>query len=311
MSEPLVTVLLTTYNRCRILPRAVQSVLNGTYRNFELLILDDASSDGTQDYAVALTDPRIRYERLPVNGGVLRSRNRGFDQARGEIVTLLDDDDELCPDALATAVGELERLAQEAVEILWLNCVEAESNQPSGFMPGGESQIHFQDYLCGRFHGDFWLVFRSSALAGHRFDERLRAQESLLWLRIHREHRAWFVPKVVCRKYRRHGGERLCHLDVRMRQLQHTTLAMQMFDTEFGQDLAAAAPSVYGAKLAYLGLHQMAIARFPTGRSSVLRSLRYRFSLKYLLMYLASFFMSARTVTHVLRRIEFGQTDAP
>src|ERR1700747_575102 len=106
MSDPLVSVILTTYNRRGILPRAVDSVLNGSYRNLQLIILDDASTDGTDDYRRKPRGARVRYLRMPVNGGVLRSRNRGFDEARGDIVTLLDDDDELVPDALATVASE-------------------------------------------------------------------------------------------------------------------------------------------------------------------------------------------------------------
>jgi glycosyltransferase involved in cell wall biosynthesis len=308
VSEPLVSVILTTYNRRGILPRAVDSVLNGSYANVELIILDDASTDGTAEYASTLRDPRVRYLRIPVNAGVLHTRNRGFDAARGDFVTLLDDDDELTRDALATVVREFARLAGDGVEILWLDCVDVESAQRSGVVPPGLTLIRFDDYLCGKLHGDFWLAFRRSALSGYRFDERLRAQESLLWLRIHRAHRAWYVPQVVCRKYRRHGGERLCDLDVRMRQLEHTTLAMQQFDSEFGAQLAALSRSMYGSKLAYLGLHQMATGHFASGRASVLRSLRYRFSGKYLLVYLGSWCVSARTVAGMIRRIESAQS---
>ncbi len=304
MNKPRITVLLTTYNRCTLLARAVESVVAGSYQDFELIILDDASTDGTQAYAEQIKDPRVQYVRMRENGGVLRARNRGFDMARGEIVTILDDDDELEPDALETIVGEFQRPDRQDVDILWFHCLDAEAGQISGSLPISEGELPFELYLCGRISGDFWMAFRASTIAKYRFDERLKAHESLLWLRMHREHKAWFSPKVVCRKYREHGGPRLCDVDVRMGQLEHTTLAMAQYIKEFGKDLARISPRLLGAKLAYLGLHQMAISDFAAGRRSVLQSLRYRFSFKYLLLFPASFVISADFVKSAIRRIE-------
>jgi GalNAc5-diNAcBac-PP-undecaprenol beta-1,3-glucosyltransferase len=304
MNKPLITVLLTTYNRCDLLARSVESVLSGTYENVELIILDDASPDRTQEYVQQIKDPRVQYVRMPQNGGVLRARNRGFDMARGEIVTILDDDDELEPDALETIANEFEQPDRKDVDILWFNCLDVETKQVSGSMPMADGVLPFELYLGGRIKGDFWMAFRAATIAKYRFDERLKAHESLLWLRMHREHKAWYSSKVVCRKYRQHGQPRLCDIDVRMGQLEHTTLAMAQYVKEFGLDLARISPALLGAKLAYLGLHQMAIADFAAGRRSVLRSLRYRFSLKYLLLFPASFFISADFVRSAIRRIE-------
>jgi glycosyltransferase involved in cell wall biosynthesis len=304
MNEPLISIVLTTYNRRSILPRAVDSVLNGSYSNFEMLILDDASTDGTREYCESLTDPRIRYLRQAQNGGVLRSRNRGFAEAKGEIVAILDDDDELTPDALPTVVEEFGKTAAQGVEVIWFDCMDAESGRPSGAMSFMEGPLRFEDYLCGKINGDFWTVFRREAIIGYRFDERLKAHESLLWLRIHRKHKAWYVPKMLCRKYRQHGLERLSDVDVRVRQLPHTTLAMSEFIKEFGTELASISPALYGSKLAYLGLHQMATGKFSAGRRSVLSSLRYRFSVKYVGLYLASCFLGVGTLTKLIHRIE-------
>jgi glycosyltransferase involved in cell wall biosynthesis len=308
MASPLITVLLTTYNRCTLLGRAVDSLTRGTYANFELIILDDASTDGTQEYAKGLRDPRIQYVRMPQNGGVLRSRNRGFDLASGEIVTILDDDDELEPEALEIIAREFQLPGREDVDILWFNCVDAESRQISGNMPLPDGPLPYDAYLGGRISGDFWMAFRAPTIAKYRFDERLKAHESLLWLRMHRDHKAWFSSKVVCRKYREHGGPRLCDIDVRMQQLEHTTLAMAQYVKEFGNDVARLSPELLGAKLAYLGLHQMAIADFAAGRRSVLASLRYRFSLKYLALLPASYFVTPSVIRSALRRMESATT---
>ena len=305
MTDPLISVVLTTYNRCHLLPRAIHSVLSGSYANFELIIMDDASTDETSQVVAQLRDYRIRYVRLPENGGVLRARNRAFDLARGEYITILDDDDELAPDALATVADEFRKWDLAGVDVLWFDCRDAESGQRSGSMPHSSSGVvDFRDLICGRIHGDFWLTFSKEALQHHRFNEKLKAHESLLWMRVHRTHQARYVPRVLCSKYRAHGGERLCDLSVRMRQLEYTTLALSLFIEEFGEVLLNTCPSIYGSRLAYLGLHQMAVADFASGRASILRSLRYRFALKYLLLYVASYFISPGHVVALIARAE-------
>jgi len=304
VSTPLVSVILTTYNRSNLLPRAIDSVLAGTYANIELIIVDDASQDRTPEAVSRFKDLRVQYVRMPENGGVLRARNRGFDMAAGDYVTILDDDDELLPDALGAVAAEFEKTEREGIDILWFDCQDAESGQKSGSMLIDARNIRFEDYVCGRIQGDFWMAFRKAALDGNRFNEELKAHESLLWLKIHRTHSARYVPRVVCKKYREHGGERLCDLSVRLRQLKHTALAMSQFIEEYGDTLAQVCPSAYGKRLAYLGLHQMAVNDFISGRSYILRSLKYRYSIKYVLLYIASFFIRAKHVVAIIARME-------
>jgi glycosyltransferase involved in cell wall biosynthesis len=241
---------------------------------------------------------------MPENRGVLCARNRGFDIAKGKYVTILDDDDELFPDALDVVASEFERTGHEDDDVLWFDCMDVEAGQTSGSMPISEGNIDFKDYLSGRIRGDFWLVFSKKALDGKRFNEELKAHESLLWLRIHRTHRARYVPRTLCKKYREHGGVRLCDLNVRLGQLKYTTLALSQFINEFGVDLEIICPSVYGKKLAYLGLHQMAVDDFVLGRSSILCSLKYRFSAKYAIFYMLSFFITAKHVIAVIKWME-------
>lgn len=301
---PLVSVVLTTYNRSALLPRAVRSVLHGTYDNFELIIVDDASTDNTPEVVSGFGDTRIQYVRLPENGGVLRARNRGFDLAKGSYITTLDDDDVLSSDALATVVEAFERSQHQGVNILWFECLDAEAGNSSGSINTDNGQIEFKDYLCGKIKGDFWLAFSSKALNGNRFREELRAHESLLWLKLHKRYRARHVPVVLCRKYRQHGGARLSTVDVMLTQLPETVHALRLYLKEFGDDMRQTCPDVYGFRLAYLGLHELMIGDRMSGRRSILKSLRYRFSFKFLALYGLSWLVGSRTVIAIYRRTE-------
>ena len=98
--KPLFSIILTTYNRSHFLPRAIRSVLQQTFKDFELIIVDDHSSDNTQQVVAAFNDNRITYIQQTHNQGVSTARNTGIQQANGEYICFLDDDDEYLPDFL-------------------------------------------------------------------------------------------------------------------------------------------------------------------------------------------------------------------
>lgn len=93
--QPLVTVYIPTFNRLELLQRAVESVRNQTYKNLEIIVVDDCSTDGTQEYLAQLAkeDSRVRYFLKEKNSGACVSRNIAIENATGEFITGLDDDD--------------------------------------------------------------------------------------------------------------------------------------------------------------------------------------------------------------------------
>jgi glycosyltransferase involved in cell wall biosynthesis len=102
---PDISVVLATYNRAALLPRAVESVLAQTAVDFELLIVDDASTDGTGGYLATLADPRIRIVPLGANLGPSGARNRGLEAAGAPLVAFLDSDDRYLPSRLSASVA--------------------------------------------------------------------------------------------------------------------------------------------------------------------------------------------------------------
>tara|TARA_B110000046_G_C12892955_1_gene355169 strand:+ start:15 stop:863 length:849 start_codon:yes stop_codon:yes gene_type:complete len=98
----LITVYIPTYNRVELLKRAVNSVLSQSYQNFELIIVDDCSSDETIKYLEKLSsnDKRIIFFQNVKNSGACVSRNKAISEAKGKYITGLDDDDEFASDRL-------------------------------------------------------------------------------------------------------------------------------------------------------------------------------------------------------------------
>ena len=110
---PRVSVIIPTFNRAHLLPNVVQSVLNQTFADFELIIVDDASTDNTQEVVESFSDPRIRYIKHEQNKGGGAARNTGIEAARGEFIAFLDSDDEWIPQKLEIQVPALSQAGPE------------------------------------------------------------------------------------------------------------------------------------------------------------------------------------------------------
>jgi glycosyltransferase involved in cell wall biosynthesis len=87
--EKKISIIMATYNRADYLPRAVNSVLNQSCRNFELIIIDDGSTDNTEEVVKSFKDTRIKFIKNEHNQGMSVARNRGFDSAAGDYVALM------------------------------------------------------------------------------------------------------------------------------------------------------------------------------------------------------------------------------
>jgi len=104
---PLVSIVLPTYKRARVLPHAMRSVLAQTYRHWELIVVDDNSPDETAQVVAGFADPRIEYLRNEPNLKLPRALNRGFGVARGALLTWTSDDNLYAPGAIETMVARL------------------------------------------------------------------------------------------------------------------------------------------------------------------------------------------------------------
>jgi len=99
-----VSVILPTYNRANLVGEAIESVLGQTHRDFQLIVVDDGSTDETPAVLARFADPRLRIIRQD-NGGKSAARNRGLDEARGEFIAFLDSDDLWAPTFLESVLA--------------------------------------------------------------------------------------------------------------------------------------------------------------------------------------------------------------
>jgi glycosyltransferase involved in cell wall biosynthesis len=130
---PNVTVLMAAYNEERFIREAIESILNQTYQDFEFLIINDGSTDGTRDILLSYNDPRILVVDNEENLGLTRSLNRGLALARGEYIARQDANDISHPDRLKLQIAFLERNPEVAVLGTQMNFIDIKGRNKKGW----------------------------------------------------------------------------------------------------------------------------------------------------------------------------------
>ncbi len=132
-TKPFVSILLPTYNRADLLPRAVESVLAQTFPNWELIIWDDGSTDSTQEVLNGFRDSRIHYSYAG-NHGQAYALNQAFQLAHGEYIAILNDDDQWAENKLERQLGSFANIPNlDIVFANYLNINHATGKRIKGF----------------------------------------------------------------------------------------------------------------------------------------------------------------------------------
>jgi glycosyltransferase involved in cell wall biosynthesis len=150
-AAPLFSVIIPTFNRAKLVRRAIDSVLDQTIDDFELIVVDDGSVDDTREAIARLTDPRIRFIALATNRGPAAARNAGIQAARGELIALLDSDDEYAPEFLERTRTVLTR-ADSSVGICWTGTLEVDESHAEGLHRESERRRIWSPKFPSRFH---------------------------------------------------------------------------------------------------------------------------------------------------------------
>jgi glycosyltransferase involved in cell wall biosynthesis len=129
MATPYVTVLIPAYNAAATIRRAVDSVLAQTYRNYEIVVIDDASRDATAEIVGTQYGDQVRLLRLPRNLGESGAMNAGIAVAKGDLIAFLDADDEWLPEKLARQAAALERNPNAVLACSGCRFVDATGSQ--------------------------------------------------------------------------------------------------------------------------------------------------------------------------------------
>jgi glycosyltransferase involved in cell wall biosynthesis len=199
MAAPAVSVIIPVYNRADYIGDAVASIRSQTFGDFELLVVDDGSTDSTVDRVRSIRDPRVRLVRHESNRGIPASRNTGLDHARGAFIAWLDSDDIARPRRLEEQVGFLRSNPGVAL----VGACAGKIN-PSGMPRRGTRVPPLSSADIGA-----WLLFRTpfqqSSVTGraeilkhYRYREENPVLEDLdMFIRIGRDHPLRNLPSVL------------------------------------------------------------------------------------------------------------------
>jgi glycosyltransferase involved in cell wall biosynthesis len=182
-ADELCTVVIPTHNRDKLVPRAIRSIQAQTYGAWELIVVDDASTDGTSEAVRPFLSDRIRYFQQPKNEGAAAARNLGAKHARGCYLTFLDSDDEGEPTWLARMMSAI-RESAAPLACCGLSEFDAAGKHLHTRIPKDMGALF--DHAVGQLtHGSDYVVEKRvfDALGG--FDEALRSgQHTELALRL-------------------------------------------------------------------------------------------------------------------------------
>ncbi len=199
-APPLVSVIMPCYNRLDTIGAAVASVLAQRYRNFELILVDDASSDGTLAWCQQQTDPRIRLVALERNGGAAAARNAGIRLASGQYLMYLDSDNDWDPRYIGAMVGAFSQLPDADAIYSGQLMYQGKAEQPSAVRFGSlnKSLLFNNNYI----DMNAFCHTRSSMLEKGGFDPQFKRFEDWdLFLSYASQHRMYSVPVLLSNYY--------------------------------------------------------------------------------------------------------------
>ena len=206
MGNPTVSVVMAAYNHANFISQAISSVLSQSWQDFELIVIDDGSSDRTQEIVTGFGDPvRYIYQANQGQGG---ARNTGIANARGEYICFLDDDDLWLPNCLETVMAVLQ--PRPEVGALYAACqvIDGEGNPlPQIMSRVVEPGEMYAALVEGGWFPPLVVTVRKSVLDDvGPLDLSLRGTDDWeLWLRVASKHVFIGISDVVA-LYRMHGG---------------------------------------------------------------------------------------------------------
>ncbi len=208
-NKGMISVIIPTYNRAKLVVKSIRSVLDQTYKNIEVIVIDDNSSDDTRKRIKKINDKRLRYYKLRKNHGACYARNMGINKARGEYIAFQDSDDIFYKEKLELQLNNLIK-NNSYLDFCKLhvnvdnNCWEFPGiNEERNIVKG-----KILDELCnGNIISTQAILVKKAVLVDIMFDETLpRFQDYDLVLRIASKYKISYTKLVLAEVYRQNDS---------------------------------------------------------------------------------------------------------
>lgn len=201
--DNLVSIIMPSYNTGRFLAETVNSVLAQTYSDWELIIVDDCSTDNTDAVLAGFDDPRIRYIKNERNSGAAVSRNRALREAKGRWIAFLDSDDLWEPEKLRKQIAFMENNGYRFSYTAYSE-IDEESH-PLGRVVTGPKRITKTGMFNYCWPGCLTVMYDAEALGLLQIEDIKKNNDYAMWLKLCRKANCWFLNETLA-KYRKRSG---------------------------------------------------------------------------------------------------------
>jgi glycosyltransferase involved in cell wall biosynthesis len=240
-----ISVIIPSFNRCALLPRAIDSALQWFADGVlgEIVVVDDASTDGTvetlrQRYDSELRRGLISLHRLERNRGASGAKNTGAEKARYPWLVFLDSDDILIRESAPGVIAALERAG--SAPVVFFRCYDMHSGQLIGEPQSSGAHVSLSEYLEHWRFGECLPAVSNHAFAKFPFLDALRGHEGIAYARMMAALGPAVVSPVVARQYETRGQDRLSTSLGRFTRGEAMSEGFSIIRTEFGGTLSAA-----------------------------------------------------------------------
>lgn len=238
MNKKLVSVVVPTYNRSRLVTRAIHSVLSQTYSYLECIVVDDASNDDTDRVVQSIQDDRLVYLRHETRRHASAARNTGIAHAKGDLIAFLDDDDEWLPTKVEKQVALLLSFSDNVGMVYcWMDYFDEQGSLIKKHHPELKGYIFPHVIDAQRLGGCPTLLVRREVVGKvGGFDESLlRGNDGDFIRRVCREYEVDYVPEVMVKVHVGHGLGQITSYDEKgiRNHINAQLTKLKKFETDF------------------------------------------------------------------------------
>lgn len=196
----LVSIIMPSYNCGGLVEDTIHSVQTQTYQNWEIIFVDDCSSDNTKAVVEAINDPRIRYFKNEKNSGAAVSRNRALHEAKGRWIAFLDSDDLWMPDKLEKQIRFMEENGYK-FSYTYYEEMDADGND-TGIIVMGPKRITKAGMFAFCWPGCLTVMYDAEAIGLIQIEDIKKNNDYAMWLKVCQKADCYLIPETLA-KYRR------------------------------------------------------------------------------------------------------------
>ena len=235
MKTPLLSIIIPVYNAEKYIAESIQSVFDQTFTDWELIIINDGSTDNSEKIINSFSDRRIKYFKNDKNKGIVYSRNRGINEASGDFIGMLDADDIAHKEKFEKQINFLINNPQYGMVGTWARFIDENGKRlKGGWKLKADAEKIPSIMLFKNYFLQSAVLYKKECIKNYKFTEGFDILEDyLIWYQIIKDYKAWNLPYYLV-DYRVHPGGVTKKYDNQRREKEKKVFQIQL--KNFGID---------------------------------------------------------------------------